>query len=194
MIRTRLQGRNVLKEILRSAFGLFYLSCEMITKKTLNGLDEVLRSLSLWPRAALVSARILKSTAFMFSLLPGLEATNVGSLNNEQESMLGRGIRPMNEVVRGAPGRRQIALTFDAGAGADALPELLAALRHASVKCTFFLSGEWVQRYPNALYAVSKCSTPFAKPSIDGAPTYSRRFNIGGRNGNGRVVAHSLGP
>jgi len=150
MIRTRLQGRNVLKEILRSAFGLFYLSCEMITKKTLNGLDEVSRSLSLWPRAALVSARILKSTAFMFSLLPGLEATNVGSLNNERESMLGRGIRPMNEVVRGAPGRRQIALTFDAGAGADALPELLAAFRHASVKCTFFLSGEWVQRYPNS--------------------------------------------
>jgi peptidoglycan/xylan/chitin deacetylase (PgdA/CDA1 family) len=141
----------VLKEILRSALGLFYLSGEMITKKTLNGLSEVLRSLSLWPRAALVNARILKSTAFMFSLLPGLEATNVGSLNKDRGSMLGRGIHPLNEVVRGAPGRRQIALTFDAGAGADALPELLAALRDESAKCTFFLIGEWVQRYPNSI-------------------------------------------
>lgn len=141
----------MLNEILRSALGLFYLSGEMITKKTPDGLNEVLRPLSLRPRAALVNARILKTTAFMLSLLPGLEATNVGSLNNERGSMSGRGIHPMNEVVRGAPGRRQIALTFDAGAGADALPELLAALRHASVKCTFFLTGEWVQRYPNSM-------------------------------------------
>jgi peptidoglycan/xylan/chitin deacetylase (PgdA/CDA1 family) len=54
------------------------------------------------------------------------------------------------EVTRAAPGKRQIALTFDASGSADGLPALLVALRHASVKCTFFLTGEWVQRYPKA--------------------------------------------
>ena len=63
---------------------------------------------------------------------------------------LGSQVRPLSEIVRGAPGRRQIALTFDGGSSADALPELLAALRGASVKCTFFLTGEWVQRYPDS--------------------------------------------
>jgi hypothetical protein len=123
----------------------------MITKKTMSGLNEALRSLSLGPRAALFNARVLESIALMFLLLPRLEAINVGSLNNETGSMLGHGIHPINEVVRGAPGRLQIALTFDAGAGADALPELLAALKDASVKCTFFPTGEWVQRYPSSV-------------------------------------------
>ena len=74
------------------------------------------------------------------------------SLYSEFEQILNEGsqVRPLSEVVRGAPWRRQIALTFDGGSGADALPELLAALRGASVKCTFFLTGEWVQRYPNS--------------------------------------------
>jgi hypothetical protein len=141
----------VLKVILRSALGLLYLSGEMITKKTMSGLNEALRSFSLGPRAALFNARILESIALTFLLLPRLEAINVGSLNNEPGSMLGHGIHPINEVVRGGPGRLQIALTFDAGAGADALPELLAALKDASVKCTFFPTGEWVQRYPSSV-------------------------------------------
>ena len=88
--------------------------------------------------------------ALMLRILAGVEAPQVESFNNQQGPISGSQVRPLSEVVRGAPGRRQIALTFDGGSRADALPELLAALRGASVKCTFFLTGEWVQRYPNS--------------------------------------------
>jgi peptidoglycan/xylan/chitin deacetylase (PgdA/CDA1 family) len=88
--------------------------------------------------------------ASLLWILTGLEAAQVESFDNQHGPILGAQVRPLSEVVRGAPGRRQIALTFDGGSGADALPELLAALRDASAKCTFFLTGEWVQRYPNS--------------------------------------------
>lgn len=41
-----------------------------------------------------------------------------------------------------------IALTFDAGANADAVPEILATLHDENVPGTFFLTGAWVRRYP----------------------------------------------
>ena len=52
------------------------------------------------------------------------------------------------EIRRGPQGRRQIALTFDAGSEADAFPELLAVLERMQVKATFFLTGKWLARYP----------------------------------------------
>jgi peptidoglycan/xylan/chitin deacetylase (PgdA/CDA1 family) len=41
-----------------------------------------------------------------------------------------------------------VALTFDAGANADAVPEILATLHDEGVPGTFFLTGAWVRRYP----------------------------------------------
>jgi peptidoglycan/xylan/chitin deacetylase (PgdA/CDA1 family) len=58
-------------------------------------------------------------------------------------------------------GRKVVALTFDAGANADGIPSILSALQASGVPATFFLTGEWVQRYPGearqigARYAVA---------------------------------------
>jgi peptidoglycan/xylan/chitin deacetylase (PgdA/CDA1 family) len=41
-----------------------------------------------------------------------------------------------------------VALTFDAGANADAVPSILATLAAADVPATFFLTGNWVEAYP----------------------------------------------
>jgi peptidoglycan/xylan/chitin deacetylase (PgdA/CDA1 family) len=41
-----------------------------------------------------------------------------------------------------------VALTFDAGANADALPSILTTLRTKNVPATFFLTGEWVRDFP----------------------------------------------
>jgi peptidoglycan/xylan/chitin deacetylase (PgdA/CDA1 family) len=57
-----------------------------------------------------------------------------------------------------------IALTFDAGANADAIPEILATLKSEGVPGTFFLTGVWVQHFPaqaaqiGALYPVGSHS------------------------------------
>ncbi|HET6848142.1 MAG TPA: polysaccharide deacetylase family protein [Gaiellales bacterium] len=46
--------------------------------------------------------------------------------------------------------RRLVALTFDAGSNADGLPSILATLhgQHVS-RATFFLTGDWVDSYPD---------------------------------------------
>jgi peptidoglycan-N-acetylglucosamine deacetylase len=46
--------------------------------------------------------------------------------------------------------RHVVALTFDAGANADAVPSILATLRHDHVPATFFLTGNFVRDYPAA--------------------------------------------
>jgi peptidoglycan/xylan/chitin deacetylase (PgdA/CDA1 family) len=43
---------------------------------------------------------------------------------------------------------RVVALTFDAGANADAIPSILTTLRTKNVPATFFLTGDWVRAFP----------------------------------------------
>jgi peptidoglycan/xylan/chitin deacetylase (PgdA/CDA1 family) len=43
---------------------------------------------------------------------------------------------------------RVVALTFDAGANADAIPSILTTLRTKNVPATFFLTGQWVRAFP----------------------------------------------
>jgi peptidoglycan/xylan/chitin deacetylase (PgdA/CDA1 family) len=51
--------------------------------------------------------------------------------------------------------RRVVALTFDAGANADAVPSILATLRRAGVPATFFLTGNFVLDFPAAARSIA---------------------------------------
>ena len=51
--------------------------------------------------------------------------------------------------------RRVVALTFDAGANADAVPSVLATLRRAGVPATFFLTGNFVRDFPAAARSIA---------------------------------------
>lgn len=65
---------------------------------------------------------------------------------------------PPREISRGPRGRRQIALTFDAGGEAEGFPALLDILDQKQVRATFFLTGKWVLRYPlEARMLVERC-------------------------------------
>jgi peptidoglycan/xylan/chitin deacetylase (PgdA/CDA1 family) len=48
-----------------------------------------------------------------------------------------------------------VALTFDAGANADAIPSILTTLRTKNVPATFFLTGQWVRAFPAQANAVA---------------------------------------
>lgn len=52
------------------------------------------------------------------------------------------------EVERGPRGKKQIALTFDAGAEADCFSDLVATLAQARVRATFFITGVWAEENP----------------------------------------------
>lgn len=55
---------------------------------------------------------------------------------------------PAAEVSRGISGRPEVALTFDAGADYRPARRILDTLQQEGVRCTFFLTGEWVQKNP----------------------------------------------
>jgi peptidoglycan/xylan/chitin deacetylase (PgdA/CDA1 family) len=48
-----------------------------------------------------------------------------------------------------------VALTFDAGANADAVPSVLATLRREGVPATFFLTGNFVRDFPGAARSIA---------------------------------------
>ena len=52
------------------------------------------------------------------------------------------------DISRGSLQRREIALTFDGGGEANVAPEILQTLREKGTSSTFFLSGEFIRRYP----------------------------------------------
>ncbi len=53
------------------------------------------------------------------------------------------------DISRGDPHRKEIALTFDGGGWANTASEILQILREKGVTSTFFLTGEFIRRYPD---------------------------------------------
>lgn len=52
-------------------------------------------------------------------------------------------------MVRVPPGRKRIALTFDAGASGEPMPRILATLRERGVRLTMFITGKFAEKYPD---------------------------------------------
>jgi peptidoglycan-N-acetylmuramic acid deacetylase len=52
-------------------------------------------------------------------------------------------------VKRGHGDRPWVALTLDAGASAEPVPRMLAALRERDIRITFFLTGKWIAENPD---------------------------------------------
>ncbi len=49
--------------------------------------------------------------------------------------------------------KKKIAITFDAAWGADDTDELIAILKKHNAKATFFVTGQWAQKYPECVKA-----------------------------------------
>ena len=56
---------------------------------------------------------------------------------------------PSRLVVNGDRSCKMIALTYDAGSGADGAAMILDVLKKQDVTSTFFLTGKWVEAYPD---------------------------------------------
>ncbi len=62
---------------------------------------------------------------------------------------------PLSEVFRGKPGKKQVAITFDAGAASESFPLIASALKKYGVKITFFLTGQWARQNPTFVQQIS---------------------------------------
>ncbi|MEG2051869.1 MAG: polysaccharide deacetylase family protein, partial [Oscillospiraceae bacterium] len=49
---------------------------------------------------------------------------------------------------------KQIAITFDAAWGADDTDEIISIFKEHNAKATFFVLGEWVDKYPECVKAL----------------------------------------
>lgn len=58
-------------------------------------------------------------------------------------------------LVRAPQGERQVLLTFDGGSNANATPQILQALRKHGIRATVFLTGEFIQRYPEMVRQIA---------------------------------------
>jgi peptidoglycan/xylan/chitin deacetylase (PgdA/CDA1 family) len=58
------------------------------------------------------------------------------------------------EIARGNPDLPWIALTFDAGASSAPAASILDTLREKGVRCTFFLTGDWVRQNPDLVQRI----------------------------------------
>ncbi|NMH97533.1 polysaccharide deacetylase family protein [Pseudonocardia acidicola] len=81
--------------------------------------------------------------------------------------------------------RRVVALTFDAGANADAVTPILSALAAAHAPATFFLTGQWVQRYPEQARRIAAAGYPIGNhtqshPSLPGLSDAGMAAQIAG--------------
>lgn len=56
-----------------------------------------------------------------------------------------------SEVVRGYPGKKRVALTFDAGATGETMPAVLNVLRQRHIHITMFFTGKFVEEYPDSV-------------------------------------------
>jgi peptidoglycan/xylan/chitin deacetylase (PgdA/CDA1 family) len=62
---------------------------------------------------------------------------------------------PTSNLVRGPTGRREVFLTFDGGSNANSTPAILDTLKREGIHATVFLTGEYMQRYPDLVRRIS---------------------------------------
>ncbi|MHB0977699.1 MAG: polysaccharide deacetylase family protein [Candidatus Aquicultorales bacterium] len=64
-----------------------------------------------------------------------------------------------------APGSMRVALTFDTERDAGYVPQILAALKAAGVKATFFIVGNWAEAYPSLAKSIAAAGHEIASHS-----------------------------
>ncbi|MCL1632434.1 polysaccharide deacetylase family protein [Sporolactobacillus sp. CPB3-1] len=74
----------------------------------------------------------------------------------KQETSVFTPIQSNGALSKIVTNQKHIALTFDINWGDQQLPLILKTLNEEHVKATFFISGEWAERYPNLVRSIAK--------------------------------------
>lgn len=51
--------------------------------------------------------------------------------------------------------KKQASITFDCAWGADDIPDILQALKNENIKASFFIVGQWAEKYPDIVRMIS---------------------------------------
>ena len=130
----------------------------------ITGLAEPNRIVSLSVNGVIVDAVVTQGTRFVFNDVlakPGLNHFVVKSLDDAGRSIVLEEINFMygkppaeyliHDFTRGDITRKQIALTFDGGWLDNVADEILNDLKEYDIKCTMFVTGNFMKRHPETL-------------------------------------------
>ena len=84
-------------------------------------------------------------------------------LGNVIETAAQRRLLPIYSVETS---EKKVALTFDCAWGADDIPSIVEDLNKNNVNATFFVVGDWVKKYPEAVKLLHDSSMEIRKSYI----------------------------
>lgn len=82
----------------------------------------------------------------------------------------GEPLPPAPLIERGNPARPLVALTFNLESDDTSLNPILDILAERGIRATFFVTGEWVQSYPEAARAIVAAGHELGNHSLDNSP------------------------
>ncbi len=142
-------------------------NCHDCTRLLALGHNPLLFRRGRWPVGALVEVLFLsnpKDAAFLqradaLSLIT--DALHHGIRAYYQESGLSNAVKETEgglEITKGTPRGRQVAFTFDCGPWVprESIESILATLERSGIRATFFVTGQFIERYPDIFQRVAE--------------------------------------
>jgi peptidoglycan/xylan/chitin deacetylase (PgdA/CDA1 family) len=77
------------------------------------------------------------------------------------------GSREGFNLIRGPRGQRQVCLTFDGGSTAEVAQDVLDALKERRLHCTFFLTGAFIQKFPEIVRRIDQDGHEIGNHTLD---------------------------
>ena len=93
--------------------------------------------------------------ALAICLLAGVAALGV-TVSSASQAVQTAATPKENPIYRVASDKKQVAISFDAAWGNEQTAELLDILDQCNVKATFFLVGDWVEKFPGDVKAIAQ--------------------------------------
>ena len=70
-------------------------------------------------------------------------------------------------LVRGAQGRHWVCMTFDGGSSAEVAMDVLDALKERGIRTTFFLTGAFIEKYPDLVRRIDRDGHEIGNHTMD---------------------------
>ena len=144
-LRLRRVERALEKVTGNGIFRIIYLGVLLLILAQTAALFQTTRKIgSLMRSSPVYSSPVLPSP----SLAPAAGSTIGIPVRPLAAKTAGRILIPIGDLTRGDPLSRKVAITFDGGGQGNAAKRILDALKTRGLKTTFFLTGEFIRRYP----------------------------------------------
>ncbi len=87
-----------------------------------------------------------------------------GMLNNKEEAVKTSSSNRKLPIYSVNTNEKKIAFTMNCAWNADDIDQILKVLEENNVKITFFIVGDWIEKFPEAVKKIVDCGHEIRKP------------------------------